>query len=339
MRASNRFVLFLLVHASIVTGCVGSDDDPSQLRDLRVVAMRFDPPEIALNPCNPVLFAALSEPGASERFDAGLSDELIVKALGAVPMALTVLVGDPKGEGRSLDYRLRVCSDAQDRQCLPGLGAVELAHGTMTAGENTIVLSGASHPAQAILPDEERTPMLVSVLQKDAYRGLGGIRVPLVLELSSPDGAERILAQKLMIYSCQFLPGQTTNVAPVLQGFTARGETWNDDAPLDVKGSEEIAIDAADFSRLEEDYVVAGFDLKPIPLHESWKLSWLTTQGRMSEYQTGGTDFAGQSGRHRVKWIPNLRSGESEDVFFYVVARDGRGGTSWVSRRARLTPR
>jgi hypothetical protein len=98
-----------------------------------------------------------------------------------------------------------------------------------------------------------------------------------------------------------------------------------------------------DFSALEEDYVVPAFDLKPVHLHESWKFSWETTYGRFAPTTSGGTDFTGALAKPRSEWIPRNDDGGThvlveQDVGFWIVVRDGRGGESWIHRVAHFVP-
>ena len=82
--------------------------------------------------------------------------------------------------------------------------------------------------------------------------------------------------------------------------------------------------------------MVPSLDLKPVHLKESWKLSWHTDLDKISPTETGGTDVGGQEGRHLVEW--KAASSVQQDVNLWVVVRDGRGGVSWLKRRARYSP-
>jgi hypothetical protein len=326
------------------SSCVGAEDNPTLVKDLRVIGMSLEPPELSLKPCNPALFVALAAPdagvglGAGFGFDAGVSSDALLRALSRVPLTLSMLVLDPQGEGRELGYRLRGCSRVGDRTCMAEHGSVELASGTLVPGENTLRLENQSQPAAARLDDAAATPLIVDVLRNDTYRGLGGIRLPLVLEVATADGAERVYAQKLMVFSCQFLPGQKANQTPIVPGILADGATWNESTDLEVSGGADVDLEPASFDDREESYVVPSFELKPVQLVESWKLAWMTTSGLMSTYETGGTNFAGQAGRHKVRWQPDTRLGAPQNFSIFVVTRDGRGGSSWIRRNARWTP-
>ncbi|MGZ3460316.1 MAG: hypothetical protein ACXU86_17650, partial [Archangium sp.] len=59
--------------------------------------------------------------------------------------------------------------------------------------------------------------------------------------------------------------------------------------------------------------------------------------GTISPNSTGGSDFGGGEGRHRVEWKPP-QDAQAQEVRFWVVVRDGRGGESWVARTVKYTP-
>ena len=75
-----------------------------------------------------------------------------------------------------------------------------------------------------------------------------------------------------------------------------------------------------------------------VHLDESWKISWYTTYGRMSAQTTGGTDLDGETSRHNVEWSPPAANREAKAVTFFIVTRDGRGGTSWLKRVVNYSP-
>jgi hypothetical protein len=217
---------------------------------------------------------------------------------------------------------------------------VELATGRTAAGELEVLIA----PALQLLPDPARTPLLLSVIQYDTFKGLGGIRIPLVLDLASLDGREHVYAQKLMVYTCGFFPSQRANLLPRLPGLTwspgADGgtEDWPEGEVKSWRGTGAVRIEPRDFSALEELYTVPSLALSPVNLQESWKLNWMTSSGTIDNYQTGGTDFAGTTGRHRNAWRPDTKATSGGRVTIWVVVRDGRGGESWISRQVDWTP-
>jgi hypothetical protein len=257
------------------------------------------------------------------------TDPVVLAPTLARPVTLTALIPDPLGEGRELEYVLAACSSQNDDLCEED--RVELKQGTTRGGELKLTLFPG--PGASRLSDG--TFLAQRVLDRDTYKGLGGVRLPLVLEVRG--GGERIFASKLMVYDCPFFPEMKPNVQPVLPEPLLEGEPWAEGAPRELSGPGPFVIEAQDFSALEESYVVRSFELKPVPLIESWQLAWHTSLGSISPDETGGSIPGGGEGRHRVEWRPP-RDVPAQDVQFWVVVRDGRGGASWMSRTVRYTP-
>jgi hypothetical protein len=151
-------------------------------------------------------------------------------------------------------------------------------------------------------------------------------------------GPEEIFAQKLMVYSCQLFRDQTANMNPALPGLSVDGVPWDGGAPLTFLGDAgPFTMAPMDYLALEEGYVIPSLDLKPIYLKESWLWDWYTDVGSFSQAETGGTDIGGFAGQAVTQWKPPER-GNPQDVHFWVVVRDGRGGMAWLTRTAHYTP-
>jgi len=302
--------------AAALCACGPSQDNPTQLKDLRVLAMSFEAPELMAPTCD------INDPRNLFLF--------------AQPLSLKALVLDPEGEGRDIAWEVLACAAVSDRTCSDPERRVVVATGTMQPGELEL-----THPFGALAmpglpgPDGKPLPLLPEVVQKDTYKGLGGIRLPVVLHVKA--GEEEIYAQKLMVFSCKNFPDQAQNVTPALPGLSLEGTAWGEADVRPLSGEGPFAMEPDDFAALEEPYVVSSFELKPVQLQESWTLSWYVTAGRMDREQTGGTDVDGTEIRPGNGWVPG-RDQPAGEVTFYVVVRDGRGGTSWYTRRAQYTP-
>lgn len=303
--------------ALALCACAPDMDEPTLVHDLRVLGISTEAPELLLPSCE-----------ASPEVLAALDTELQYRAL----------IVDPKGGGRELAYQLFACADAEDLGCADAAQRVLLAEGHTRAGELTLAI----RPGMRFLPDG--TALLERVRTLDAYGGLGGVRLPLVLHLSA--GEERIHAQKLLVYSCPRVEGMTANRNPQLPGLLLEGVPWPQTegaqgATLpELRGPGPFELRAEDFHALEEPYVVANLELEPVPLTESWTLAWHASLGELNLAQTGGTGEGGQASRNRVEWKPfdDGGSAQAQVVTFWVVVRDGRGGQSWLSREARWFP-
>ncbi|NOK15884.1 hypothetical protein [Corallococcus carmarthensis] len=298
--------LLLLAMASLA--CVGPEDKPSNVHDLRVLGVSTEQPELIASTC--------------ERTPEAL-DEL------AAEVTYRALLVDPAGEGRPIQYTLWACADPDDRTCENEADRALLAEGTTVAGELTLpIRPGAARGAEDRL-------LLERVLEEDAYQGLGGIRMPLVLRVVA--GGEEVYAQKLMVFWCPVVEGMKANEQPVLPGLRVDDVPWPEGEPLELSGPGPFVVTADDVSDREENYVVPGLRLQAVNLKEAWEIAWYSTLGEFSLSETGGADFGGQQGRHRVEWEP-AEGATAQDVTFWAVVRDGRGGSSWLVRRARWSP-
>lgn len=302
-----------LVAVALALSCAQPEDIPSRVHDLRVLAMRLDPPE-------------LMAPQCPDPQDPQLSPAVLAPFL--APLELRVLVLDPAGEGRAIDWTLWGCPDPDELTCDDPRDRVRLGEGSLPAGEWVIPVEGlvtAQTPAQV--------PLVQRVLEEDTYKGLGGIRMPLFLHLRA--GVEEIWAQKLMVFSCRLFPEMQPNVNPELPDILIDGQVWPVDASPTLRGGGPFEVEPADFSDRQEDYIVPSFELQPVALREAWKIAWHTDFGRFSPNGTGGADFGGGEPRHRTEWVP-ARLGEGREVRFWFVVRDGRGGMSWTERRVQF---
>jgi hypothetical protein len=295
---------------SLSLGCVEPEDVPSNVSDLRVLGVRLDPPELMAQKCTEDI-QALTSTYAQE-------------------VHYTALIADPTGGGRSIESELLACASTEDRVCDTPGERYELAPlQEISSGELSIPLGALGALG---FPED---PLLRKVLEEDPYGGLGGLRVPLVLHLRA--GGEEIYAQKLMVYSCRFVPDQTQNTNPELPGVRLNGLTWAAaEVPL-LEGLGPFPMDPEPFEDLQESYVVPSFQLERVELRESWKIAWYADYGRFVPEETGGMDFGGGNPRHQVEWSPPGDATE-RDVRFWVVVRDGRGGSSWVTRIAHYRP-
>lgn len=310
-----------LLGAVLASACVGPTDDPSQVHDLRVLAAQAEPPELQATSC---------------------SNDPIAQIPFLRPVKVSWLIADPAGEGRELTYTVTACANVNDRKCENENDFIELAAGTTQAGvlEHSFFLVGEFKQGEfrpLLLPDE--VPLLQETISQDTYKGLGGVRIPLVLRIQGGD--EIIYAQKLMVLSCKFFADQKPNTNPAFAGFTLDGQEWGENTVRTLSGDAPFVVEPIDFADREEPYIVPSFSLEPVYLQEAWKVAWHATAGQFSSSETGGVDFAGEGERHRNEWA--LRAEEKDegierDITFTFVARDGRGGISWAERKAKWVP-
>jgi hypothetical protein len=248
------------------------------------------------------------------------------------PVKMTWLILDPGADGgRPIEYEVIACANPTDLTCSNAGDFKSLAKGVHDGGE----LSLTFRPGLTLLDDG---PLLAEVVSQDTFRGLGGIRMPIVLHLKA--GAEEIYAKKLMVFSCQFFPEMKQNVSPVLPGVTLDGVEWGQsDRPVRSRPTDGgVVVKPLFFDDLQEPYVVPSFQLRPLKLVEAWKISYYADVGRFSPGDTGGVGFDGELGRHVTEWTPTSADQTERDVNFWFVVRDGRGGQTWLTRTLHYQP-
>lgn len=315
-----RALRFLFPLLLALGACVDTGDDVSNVKDLRVLGVRTDPPEIMAPVCDLRSLAGVAA-------DAGSPDLSIFVLLGDV--TVTTLIADPKGMGRSIDYELLTCPSQDDPRCDKDRPHTQvLAKGTTTDGELALTVK----PGAVLLPDG---PLLAEVVREDQYKGLGGIRQPLVIHLKA--GSEEVYAQKLMVFSCRLFPQMKANVNPELPGILLKGAEWKDGEVAQLTGAAQIDLEPINFDALQETYTVPTFQLTPLQLTEAWKVSYFGEEGRFTPTTTGGVDFDGTAEGHKVKWQAYSTDTEA-DLRFWFVVRDGRGGLTWLKRQAHFKP-
>lgn len=307
--------LRLLLPFVLFTACIGPEDNPASVHDLRVLGVQLSPPELMYTPS---AGSCLDVPGTANFDPADL-------LAWAVPVEYRALIADPAGNGRSLDYRLWLCADPDDRACEET--RILLSEGTTTAGEVVLPVQ----PGQEAL--EAGEAFFNELAANNDLGGLFGLWVPIVLELRAGD--EEVRAQKLLVLSCKWFPESEANVNPVLPGILAGGAPFTEGQLLLGPGPFDMVPE--DFSALQVPYVLPTSTLEPVSLVETWKVAWYTDYGVFAPNQTGGTDLGGGSARHNTEWIPPQDATE-RDVRFWFVVRDGRGGLSWITRTARYRP-
>lgn len=313
----------------LALSCAGPEDNPTNVKDLRVLGISFEPPELMASSCEFL------------RNPQGLDVSQVI--VFAQPVQMRALIADPAGEGRDISYDIRACAWPGDRKCEREFDSAELARGTTKEGELVVTLQ----PGATLLPKrrlEDFTgadggstpqPLLLQVFEQDIYKGLGGLRMPVMLHLKAGD--EEIFAQKLMVFSCKLFPEQQANINPVLPGVFLEDAGWSETDVRELSGDGPFKMNPEDFAARQEHYVVPSFELSPVELDESWKLAWHATFGRIAPGETGGTDLDGVESRHNTEWtLPSVK--EAKAVTFYVVVRDGRGGTAWIKRSVNYTP-
>jgi len=142
-----------------VSGCIGPEDNPTTVHDLRVLGVSLEPPELMMRP------------------EQCLAPEPADFFVFLQEVEYRALIVDPAGQGRTLDYQLWACADVADRDCEVAEQRVLLAEGTTLEGELVLNI----RPAATQLPDG--TPLVQVAAAHAQFGGAFGLWLPLVLQL------------------------------------------------------------------------------------------------------------------------------------------------------------
>jgi hypothetical protein len=250
------------------------------------------------------------------------------------PVTVTALVADPKGAGRAIHYAWSVCAlrNSQSRCDADADGYQALDEGDVAQGSVSNEIAVTFTPSTALLN---------LAVQKDAYRGFGGLPLPVQLRITA--GTEVVVGEKLVIFTLPAqMPATGPNQNPVLLDLKASSQSWTADFVAPFKGSG--ADGGHDLLPVYDPatqvaYTRPTFDGKTIDFTERFKFAWYATGGGFSPAISGG----GQQGFNPntitddTRWKPDNGDPE-QDVTYWVVVRDGRGGENWLLRHGHYTP-
>ncbi|MBS1149956.1 MAG: hypothetical protein H6Q89_1654 [Myxococcaceae bacterium] len=314
---------FLAVLA-LLPGCNGALDGPGSVHDLRLLAMRADPPEQRLGS------------------DAGVT--------------VTALIANPPG-GFLVSAKWSTCAeqDSATTRCL------ETSPGFTRLGEST-VKTGPDGAEPAITFGQD--PALLELIrQADPYRGLAGLRQVVQVELRAGDetvvGFKRMVFV-LPFGVARPPPGPfdagpprgplpQLNTNPVVGPLEFNDAGWAPETtvlftvpPRRTPGQPPTApvtarnrLAVLEDPRLREDYVVRTFSGEPRTLQETWRYNFFATHGSFSPVSAGGSNLLGSDGGIEANWgRVEGEDGGSGPTTVWIVVRDGRGGENWTIRHA-----
>ena len=277
--------------------------------DLRILAMRAEPPELVVDvdPDDPL----------------GAVDDL-------GPVTLTALVADP-GSDRSLSWRLRACPPTDNHFCDGSTApVVDIASGLVADG-----IEGTFTPS---------IELLRASLEADPRLGFGGIVVvtELAIAPTGSDFARAELAKKRVVVSSRIPAERVANDNPRLTGLVIDGTVTDTDAgcastpgiPVAAGSSIKLEPQVTDDSR--QDYLLPTFDGDVLSLTEYMRHAWYVTAGSLSPATTGGPiDAFGNIPPLHAEYTAPATAGP---VDLWLVTRDERGGATWTRRCLRVAP-
>lgn len=357
--------------AALVTAAsCASFDDPSKIKDLRIIATRADPSEI-------ILRLDLSQP------DAPMLDES-----SNLPVSLTPLVVDPTGDVQQGTYTVTACPNDPFGAGPPagaGMNAALMAGGARTSVGSELC-DDAKGPKWLMTPDpvpigtattiQPTADQLVAAFMADVfvdqYNNVHGgfdLGMPLTLQIDVDTGAAQAKAVKRILYWAQQIDAQQApNMIPISAGLTTYPDrdpvsadpvgdvsTIDPAAPFPVAaGSKPWIEPAAAQAESYETTVLSDVTHAVMPYrvdHEIIRYAFYATAGTFAPFRTASEPPPGfmLKGDHvhlesqysappTIDGLPVDPATGAGLVTIWVVLRDDRGGESWLERRLAIQP-
>lgn len=291
-RCGDGIISSVLALVLCLGGCIGELDTASAVHDLRILALRADPPECYLG-----------------------RDQAAFR--------LTALVADVKAGTlveRERHYRVSTCPAPQDDRCEGLDGELVLGEGTFS-GE-TFALDFEFTAAHAAL--------LEAALRADAYKGFGGLPVLLSIKVWTEEAVEYAAKRIVLQLPGLSLDGEPANENPPAPLPIVDGQAIDPGARVRIAGR-SAAIDVDPAARAAKaPYLVPTFSGGTLQLNESWTYAWFTTRGKYAPEVTGGLNPISQADLPAETALELDGDDAWGDFVSWVVLRDGRGGVNWA---------
>lgn len=317
--------------AALVLAACGSFEDPAIIIDLRPLAVVAEPPEqvVDVDPANPL-------------------------AVQFEDVRVCALVADP--QRRELAWTMMVCPPQRDLRCTnldePFLVLTpEVPSGPPPDIGQEVC---ATIPAGPTL-----TAIVRSTIEHDSLQGFGGVDINLAVRAVPVGGRddEAVAMGKGIRFSVRLPAERVANTNPVMTELAGQIDRGNGlEEPLvvptgacrdpqfglQIPSGASIKLAPRPLEGSAETYVVPTFEGGSRTFTENLRYQWLSTAGSWSRAETGGPrDPAGNPPVLSSEWdAPTLRDGESSRlVDIWVIQRDERGGTSWLTACLVVVPR
>lgn len=330
---SSRRCLFAAAIA-MSGACTPGFEDPSRIRDLRLLAVMAEPPEVLVDAQNlPTEFPTF---------------------------VLRPLVVDPRGPGRVVRYTVRACGNAgagegEGRDRGPGNVRDTISQSACSRESPVIAEGQATVGADAVVPIEVSfTPtieFLTAALRSDPLGAALGLPVTLGFNLIGADEENQVAAIKRVLFSPRLSPEQKPNANPRIESLSFRKLKGETPMPIDPAAPPEIPLggrldivasmaEAEPYQAPAYDNRTGTFTIERVE-KETLRYAFYATRGTFSP---GGfsTEPSPLLNNPVIELVSTYRApgslapGESPDVDVFVVVRDERGGASFARTRLRL---
>jgi hypothetical protein len=314
-----------------LAGC-GSFQDPNVVVDLRILAMRSEPPD-------QVVDVDLSQPVTPAQLLAQL-----------VPTRVCALVADP-AQDRRLLWSMTMCPLSSTERCDDDQPQAVIGGGLLDDPDTTV--PGPSMCA-TVMPDATLLAVLLDELEGDALHGLGGLGYAVVLRIGGENGDRELdqYAAKTLAVSPRIPAAHAANQIPRLDRIDAilddatpvtlpLGRCPENSAPYLLAPGTKLRLQPIESPGAREVYVVPTLDGHAMTFTESLTYQWIASAGGYSHGSTGGPrDLSGNP----VPLFSDYKSPAAEDlkeptdVTLWIIQRDERLGVQWYESCVRVAP-
>lgn len=324
-----RAVAGLIALAGALAACT-TFEDPTIVLDLRVIAMRAEPPDQLVD------VDLMTTPSPTE----------VLAQL--APTEVCALVADP-GQRRSLQWTMTMCLPGDDERCDPAHPEIEIGSGVIDDPDEAPV---AQTMCVRVFPDQRLLSVLLAALDGDILRGLGGLDYVVQLRIggATADRTLDVFAAKTVRVAPRIPAARTPNTNPRIDFLDASSPVGGLLAPpcrcaecgdtlATVLGGTVVTLYPVEPPTVREAYVAPTLDGNAAMLTETMTYQWLAGQGSFSDATTGGghdllgnqsllgSDWRAPRGLHEVTLIP-----------IWMVQRDERLGVSWYESCMKVQP-
>jgi hypothetical protein len=346
-----------MMSALALLGCTPDFEVESTVKDLRVLGISAEPPEILIEG-GPISQQQMLCPRA-EVLQA-LAAELMANLPSPPPMVtIRPLVADPRGAGRPVHYRAVACVSPVVMQGGGGNmmpGGVRETTGRGACPENAPVLAeGDATPGPDSVSPPFEVPLLLTrelLIASALADPLGAIYgLPITVQVTVSAGGEQVIARKRVLVNVRLNSAHEPNRNPIIPGVSYRrgkddnATAW--DVPQ-VKLGEELRIEPAPGEK--QKYVTRVGDrhtgcVTIEETNEALRFAFYATTGSFSPDSTNTEPniIRGPSNDpHKLEATyeapKELLPGESAEVRIWIVTRDERAGSTFVELPLKLVP-
>jgi hypothetical protein len=327
---SRRTAALAAVLAGTAAAC-GSFQDPNVVVDLRVLALRAEPPD-------QVIDIDLNQP----------PDPATVLAEIA-PTRVCALVADPSQQ-RRLVWSMTICPLTGDDRCDDGRPQYQVAGGVLDDPDTTVPEPSL---CATVMPDLDLASVLLDVLDNDSLRGLGGLDYAAQLRIGGENGDRNLdlYATKTLRVSPRIPMARMANRNPSVDELAelaateeiavSPGRCADVPSPYPVAAGSKVRLMPLETPGSHEAYVVPTLDGRSETFIESLTYQWTAGAGGFSRGTTGGKhDLAGNAPTVFSDFKPPA-AGDIDgptDVPIWLVQRDERLGVQWYEFCVRVMP-